>query len=783
MASSGWNQHHHQPQQQHQTQVQPPIQHQQYHYHNYHAYNGYTNSNPQPPPASVDINSNKFFFPTPSAAVASITDASNDLINARTLHSTPQHSEIQMMDGGDYQRHAYAPMDVADESDIMKLTSISEVISKEKEQDNGSFETMFPHTTNIEQFTERVIEYPVDDSKVIDYPQPIEQQPTPPPPPIIAPPDLKRKLPPAPVKKPKLQYLTKPVDAEQSEHTVDKQPKSRGKHMISLKKIQKANEKVCSKSECDTTDDSEPEDDALAAENKSDREEDEEQEADVESNQSASEEEEEEEEEEATRCSANFKVVVNKPPQQRRVYNKANSCTVKQAMPVLSIVDTDPNKEKTRKYVNDFLNVEAEPCFEAQIDQSRRFIDFYVSKLYHMFLIRPGSDNKPFDTRYVSTVHSVTSEYRKYYSSLGNRIVIVTLGRYRFLIVERLLDDMNITIPLAERVDAPKEDEVSFNEVKDVNFMNLLVQTFNLNTLITQTELAFLYSALPKKKALYVHDKLARIVQDDTLFTLPINLARDDTSAPAAAVTDSNNGNVIVDHSQYVADITEKARVVRFATASKKISSNPSLMQEFVESLENWLPQALIDHKQNNKKVVRDFTYKYGSVASLFYNKHDTNSLRHVRKEKSANRQLIEYYLDANREPTTHSFILINTKSEERMTIIKKEHTFVWINCVHSEIVPCEIIKKFKYGSHYVFSLIRVTRKEINARHNGMLKLMAAYTSGSIEMKHVIRYAKKLFTSEVNVIEYDDGQLVTPDDENRDSSPPPSKKKKTSNKK
>nr|WML75086.1 immediate early protein 1 [Spodoptera littoralis nucleopolyhedrovirus] len=449
---------------------------------------------------------------------------------------------------------------------------------------------------------------------------------------------------------------------------------------------------------------------------------------------------------------------------------------------------TSFNGQQHSAAINKIINYE-DADFSAETDQSRRFVDFYTSKLYHMFIISPKTsdvDNDPaaYELRYVNTVHSVLSEYRKYFSKLSNKVLVVTMARYRFMIVERVLSAMNITIPLLERIEDPKDNEISFNEVKDSNFFNLLVHTFNLNTTIVQTDIAFMYSALSQSKAMYVHNKMNKLVADKTLFTLPINVSRRDvvleaseiaanvatpTSRAIAIATIESATNMstktpmIASDEQplYISDIVKACHCASFVVNDHGAKSSPNKLESYIkkltEELKFWLPNA---SGEDVKKIRNSFTYKYSSVARLFYKDRDLYLFKKVRKTKG-NKSLVEAYLNAMNDHSVHSFILVDTKNEERLAIIKKNEVFVWINCImSSDIVPEDIIHKHKDGTHYVFAMKRTNRKEVHARLNGMMKLISTYVDESLKMKHVIKIAQDIFAANCEIIKYDDGRLV-----------------------
>ncbi|AXU41462.1 IE-1 [Alphabaculovirus altermyunipunctae] len=442
-------------------------------------------------------------------------------------------------------------------------------------------------------------------------------------------------------------------------------------------------------------------------------------------------------------------------------YNKESRATIVPIPHLSSQTSEDDSSLEQRENshkINEMLKIDRR-VFEGRYDMSRRFVDFYTSKMCHMFLITEPNENgnDKFELRYINTVHSVMHEYKTYHVSNGNSVIVLTLNRYKFLIVEQLLDAMNMPVPLAERIDAPKQNEVSFTDIKDNKYISLLVKHFDLDTVIAQTELMFLYSAMDRNKGKYVHNKLTNLVEDNTLFSLPVNVSRKEAANAEDEVQNICNSQ----ESKYVKDIVYHAQTIHFNQVENVSRYQPQSYYKYIDRLKEeisiWLPAALTNYRGDIKKK-RDFTYKYGSVARIFFSSSDSDILKQVRKEKGG-RFLVENYLQCNREDTTDSFILIDTKQDERLTIVKKGLSFIWLNSIHTDIKPADIIDKFKFGTHHVLSLNKNTRKEVNARHNGLIKLIAHFTSGALKINHVVMLAKEFYKIKHQCIEYKDNKL------------------------
>jgi Trans-activating transcriptional regulator len=382
-----------------------------------------------------------------------------------------------------------------------------------------------------------------------------------------------------------------------------------------------------------------------------------------------------------------------------------------------------------------------QPSDLSSINNNRMFASHLLDTGYYMFIVvKPSSENNTDDMytiRYVNCVHSVYNEYTAHHSHHDRLVLVVTYERYRFLISYQLLLDLEIDIPQQDQFDDKKlhtknqKNQCFFEEVKDFEFLTRLTNFFHLDQVFVQGKISLLMASIGENKARFVHHTLGEMINNKSLFTLPFHMCKKEASAEELAK---------YDQSMYVEDIMKLTRGLTFVTLpenKKKNINRLQIIEKVVNSLSFWLRSK--DVRSSDMKEKSYFTYKFGSVVRLLYNQSDkgVNKLFKIKKENGSAR-LIENYLNAcKKEPNAHNFILITTKADERITIIKMGVEFIWITSVMKDIIVSDLIKKYRLYNHHIFNLNSVNRKEINNRHNGLVKLMAFYTGKCLTMDEV----------------------------------------------
>jgi hypothetical protein len=212
---------------------------------------------------------------------------------------------------------------------------------------------------------------------------------------------------------------------------------------------------------------------------------------------------------------------------------------------------------------------------------------------------------------------------------------------------------------------------------------------------------------------------------------------------------------VRMQQSQYLADIIKYSEDKRFIKYQGREKREDRLMAAR-SKLEFWYKNRIEDKDKN----CYYFTYKYGSVAKIFFtlNTKDTKRFCSIKRNKTkdvSDLVLIENYLDVcAQKPDCDNFILVVNKKDERISIIKNGDTFFWITSILSEIIIGDVLDKYKLMKHHVFKLNIRNRKDINIKHNGIIMLVSMYTSKYLDLEGIIdiginnfrcEYYKKIF--------------------------------------
>ncbi|ADB84475.1 immediately early 1 [Apocheima cinerarium nucleopolyhedrovirus] len=382
---------------------------------------------------------------------------------------------------------------------------------------------------------------------------------------------------------------------------------------------------------------------------------------------------------------------------------------------------------------------------EDKID--RRFVDYITNNAYYMFIIcKPKNLEDKFRLFYVNCVNSVAIEYTARYSHVDRLVMVVSFDKFKFLISYELLQTLKIAIPNSEDF-SPKiraQNKVcNFNEVKDFEFKNALINIFGLDIVYTRIKTYQLFSCIGENKSASIIQSIHENHNNKSLYTLPLNLYRKEAA----------KDDIVYDVSPYVQNIVKHSAELRFKKLPEIKDKN--VMDYVLESLKFWLRD-----KNEKSSNVKDkdcfFTYKYGSVARMFYDdKNNISKLIKIKKEINASANLIESYLEAaGASDESHNFILVTTKADERITIIKVGTEFFWITSVIKDIIATDIINSYKKHVHHIFNLNKSNRKEINNKHNGMIKLLTYYTGGHLTIQDLLQIAQNNFECNYNILKY-----------------------------
>ncbi|QEI03567.1 IE-1 [Spodoptera cosmioides nucleopolyhedrovirus] len=445
-------------------------------------------------------------------------------------------------------------------------------------------------------------------------------------------------------------------------------------------------------------------------------------------------------------------------PKSRGRY--AKKMCVSSAMKPVHVEKPTPSDPATDSIFREIITKQAKPHQQVETsDKSRMFTSHILDTSYYMFIVSKSANvDEVYTLRYINCVHSVHNEYTAHHMHHDRFVLVVTLERYRFMISYNLLIDMNIEIPIQDQFSEKQLSDTNknmciFEEVKDFKFMCQLINTFHLDQVYIQGKISLLLASVGEKKARVVHEQLTQMMDTKMLFTLPLSITKKE--APNQEELKK------YDMSMYVEDIMKYTTGLYFKKLeedSRKIT-RAQLVDTVAQSLSFWYENKQVTKNKNNTHNVEksNFTYKYGCITRQFYDpaQKGVKKLYKVKKENGS-AKLIENYLNACKERfENHSFILITTKSDERITIIKKGMEFLWITSVIKDIVVTDIIKKYRMYNHYIYNLNNGNRKEINIRHNGMIKLLSNYTGERLTLNEIKSIAVDNFGCNFEKVIYD----------------------------
>jgi Trans-activating transcriptional regulator len=405
--------------------------------------------------------------------------------------------------------------------------------------------------------------------------------------------------------------------------------------------------------------------------------------------------------------------------------------------------------KKTQESFNDHCQKSQSELLNQTVDDkiARSFVDYITNNAYYMFIVcKPKNLQDRFRLFYVNCVNSVAIEYTARYSHLDRLVMVVSFDKFKFLISYELLKTLKIAIPNSEEFSAKAQAQnkiCNFNEVKDFEFKNALIGYFGLDIVYTRIKTYQLFSCIGENKSASIVQSIYENHNNKSLYTLPFNLYRKEAA----------KDDIVYDVSPYVQNIVKYSEKLKFKQLPKIEDKN--VMEYVLESLKFWLRD-----KNEKSSSVKDkdcfFTYKYGSVVRMFYNeKNNLSKLIKIKKEINASSNLIESYLEtAGAVDDSHNFILITTKADERITIIKVGTEFFWITSVIKDIIATDIINSYKKHVHHVFNLNKSNRKEINNKHNGMIKLLTYFTGGYLTIDNLLHVAQNHFECNYNVLKY-----------------------------
>uniref|UniRef100_A0AAE6H2V5 IE-1 n=1 Tax=Dione juno nucleopolyhedrovirus TaxID=2594175 RepID=A0AAE6H2V5_9ABAC len=426
--------------------------------------------------------------------------------------------------------------------------------------------------------------------------------------------------------------------------------------------------------------------------------------------------------------SSKGKRCVSKPKIRQR-YKKAsiqNKTTLTEEQHYSTEIYTvAPADQIARYFAQDFSVYLDRLNNECQIS-ANRFSDHMSETGYYVFVVKK-SEHKPFEVVFAKFVNNVFNEYTNNYYMVDNRVFVVSLNNVKFMVSYKLVRDQGIDIPPHVNLCSDAQAEHNpyncyFEPVKNA-FQTTLINHFHLDMYYCQTTFVTLMQSIGETKTSILFNKLYQMMQDRSLFTLPIMLSRKEC-------TNENILNNKNQASSYVAQIMKYSKNVRFPEGAPD--------QNIINRLEEVVTQK------------SSLTYKYSSVANLLFNRYgrrdnNADALKKVKKE-DGNRLLVEQYMSQNENNDDgHNFIVLQFGgvNDERLTIAKKGNEYFWIGGEIKDVNVEDLIKKYTRNVHHFFRIINVNRRESTTWHNNLLKMLQLLLQNLIRIDDVKCYSEK----------------------------------------
>ncbi|ADD73721.1 IE-1 [Lymantria xylina nucleopolyhedrovirus] len=395
-------------------------------------------------------------------------------------------------------------------------------------------------------------------------------------------------------------------------------------------------------------------------------------------------------------------------------------------------------------------------CEDARVAggaRDKRFANYVYNSNYYMFIVSEDAE-RAFKVTYANCVWCIKQDYRRNYRHVDNKVMVLSIDKCRFMISYKLLKKMNVYIPPSEDIERQlstateetREDACYFNEIKDFEFLTLLINTFHLDMCYTRVKMFMLLSSMGDAKSKLLWNWVYGLIKDETLFHIPVNyghrqpiVEEDFLASPAPdCVASASSAD-----SEHVKSIVSAGEGLSFKVAAAQLS-----VEQALDSVKFWLRVKSNDAVQKTKDCY--INYKYACIVRLLYDERDRRiaNLLKIKKPGAGTAELVEYYLNvcAKLPRDSQNFLLVTTKNEERLSLVKNGPRLVWISGVARDICVGDIINKFDgQFEHHVFKLNKVSRKELNNRHNGLLKLVSLYTSAAVDLSVLVEIAQTQF--------------------------------------
>lgn len=330
----------------------------------------------------------------------------------------------------------------------------------------------------------------------------------------------------------------------------------------------------------------------------------------------------------------------------------------------------------------------------------------------------------------------------------------IMLNRSRYLISYNYAKTV---MPIPPQEEMNDINCVTLRTPKTEQFKIELIDMFKIKFVHVRNQMIMLMVNLSQHDNSIIFKNIWSMVADESLYSLPFckNYVTDSgsTVSSRALMSHKEEKNNDVGH-PYVESILKASLKLSF----QKVNL-PGDIEELSKKLKHEYETKPSKHSENKDTI--KFSYKYGSIAKMYFGAPLCNGLTRIKVERIGDAGMIVDYVNQSGKRYTDqdSFIMIHLCNGGRVIITKTKDVFVWIV---SQLNPDELnidylLPSLHFGKHHIYTQSRLGKVEMYRRHNILLWFASLYFNNTISLEDMDEqmslYCRKIKTSDDTVSE------------------------------
>lgn len=386
------------------------------------------------------------------------------------------------------------------------------------------------------------------------------------------------------------------------------------------------------------------------------------------------------------------------------------------------------------------------------LNGTQNLVRFCETKNFYVYII---SSKRP-TAHYLGHCQSPVQLYSQMAESKTDMGVYdIILNRSRYLISYNHVKSV-MTIPPQEEMN--NLQCVTLRTPKTEQFKIELIEKFGIKFVHVRNHIIMLMVNLTKHDNLAMYQNIISMVNDNSLYSLPFckNYVTDSgTSISSRALMPCKEemGNNDIGH-PYVESILKASIKLAF---QKNARGDITALSKKLKTEYETRPAKGTD----NKDIIK-FSYKYGSIAKMYFGAPLCNGLTRIKVERIGDAGMIVDYVNQSGKRYTDqdSFIMIHLCNGGRVIITKTKNVFVWIvSQLNADELNIEyLLPSLNFGNHHIFVQNRLGKVEMYRRHNILLWFASLYFNNTISLEdmsaQINLYCKKIKTDDAKVSQF-----------------------------